>query len=216
MGNLFNLDNGFFTTINKIVDMVLLSIVWSILCIPIITIGPATAALYYTTVKVVRRERGYLMKEFFRSFRLNFKLGLLSGITITALFLILFFNRNFASELESNYKFILWSVYNALIILLFLISIYIFPILSRFKMSYGSLFKTSLFMAIKHFPTTILIGVIIIVFGLATYLFFILFLIAPAVCALLVSFLMERVLKKYMPEKSEDAEYNGVDEWYLE
>ncbi len=216
MGSFFNLENGFFTTIGKIVDMILLSIVWSIVCIPIITIGPATAALYYTTVKVIRRERGYLLKEFFRSFRMNFKLGTLSGITIMLLFLMLFFDRQFASAMESDYRFILWSIFNAIIIILFCVSIYVFPILSRFKTNYKQLMKTSLFMAMRHLPTTVMMAIIVVAFGVATYLIQILFIIAPALCTLLVSLLMERILKKYMPEKTEEAEYNGVDEWYLE
>ena len=75
MGNLFNMDNAFFSFISKVCDIMILSTVWILLCIPIITIGPASTALYYAVVKVVRRERGYLLREFFRSFKMNFKRG---------------------------------------------------------------------------------------------------------------------------------------------
>ena len=37
------------------VDIVGLSILWTFLCLPIVTAGPATAALYYTVVKCLRR-----------------------------------------------------------------------------------------------------------------------------------------------------------------
>jgi uncharacterized membrane protein YesL len=216
MGNIFNMDNGFFTTLGKIVDIVLLSIVWFILCIPIITIGPATTALYYTTVKVIRRERGYLMREFFRSFKTNFKMGSLAGILIIAVFLVLYFDRNFALTLEGTKGFVLLSVFNAMIVLLFIVTIYIFPILSRFKMKFLHLFKTSLFMSIKHLPTTIVLVVIVLIFGVGTYILPIVFLISPALCVLVCSLLLERVFKKYMPEKSDETETGGVDEWYLE
>ena len=93
MGSLFNLENGFFSFMGKFWDMILLSIIWVLCCIPIITIGPATTAMYYATVKVIRRERGYVLREFFRSFKDNLKLGLISAfifLSISSLFSILY------------------------------------------------------------------------------------------------------------------------------
>lgn len=216
MGSIFNMDNGFFSAIGKIVDIIILSVVWLILCIPVITIGPATTALYYTTVKVIRRERGYLLREFFRSFKENLKNGVISGVIITAIIIMLLFNRNFALRLEDNTGFILLSAYNAMLFLIFCITVYLFPVLSRFRMGVKQLFKTSFFMSMKHLPTTLLLVVIVAFFGLGTYILPIAVFISPAICFLLCSFLLERVFKKYMPEKTEDAETSGRDEWYLE
>ena len=38
----------------QISEVIIAGFLWLIACIPIITIGPASAALYYTIVKVVR------------------------------------------------------------------------------------------------------------------------------------------------------------------
>lgn len=216
MGGLFNMDNVFFTTIGKVVDIIVLSIIWILLCIPIITIGPATTALYYTIVKVIRRERGYLMREFFTSFKANFKNGAIIGIILSILFLIMYFDRTFALSLGGTKGFLMLSVFNAMIFLLLCITTYIFPILSRFKMGKKQLMKTALFMSMKHLPTTILLVIIVVACAIGTYIIPMLFFVTPAVCCLLCSLLLERVFKKYMPEKSEDAEITGTDEWYLE
>lgn len=216
MGNLFNLDNPFFTFLGKVVDIVLISILWLICCIPIVTIVPATSALYYTVVKVIRRERGYLTREFFHAFKTNFKTGFLTGLILIAVVAILLLDRHFTRAMKGNLAVILFTVFNAMLFLLFLVTLYICPVLSRFSMGVKNLFKTSFFMAMRHLPTTILLAVITIVFILGVYIIPIIVIIAPGVCYLLSSLLMERVLKKYMPEKSEEAESNGVDEWYLE
>lgn len=216
MGNIFNMDNGFFTTLGKIVDIVIVSVVWLLLCIPLVTIGPATTALYYTIVKVIRRERGYVMREFFSSFKSNFKVGAISGIFIILASLMLLFDRSFAKTMEGNFGIALFSIFNALIFILISVTIYVFPLLSRFKISVLQLFKTSLFMAMKHLPTTILLVLVTAVFALGTYILPIAVLITPGLCLLLWSLLMERIFKKYMPEKSEEAEASGIDEWYLE
>jgi uncharacterized membrane protein YesL len=88
MNNFFNMDNKFFTVLSKACDILFLSVVWALLCIPVITIGPATTAMYYVIVKVIRRERGYLFREFFKAFKSNFKYGAISGVILTVIFLI--------------------------------------------------------------------------------------------------------------------------------
>ena len=55
--DIFNPENLVFRMLSKGVDFVGLSLLWLLLCIPIVTIGPATAALYYTVVKVFRQKK---------------------------------------------------------------------------------------------------------------------------------------------------------------
>jgi len=216
MGGFFNMDNGFFTTLGKIVDIIAISLIWVLLCIPIITIGPATTALYYTIVKVIRRERGYLLREFFTSFKSNFKIGATIGIILSILFLILYFDKKFAINYAGTKGFLLLGIFNAMMFLLLCVSVYIFPLLSRFNMGKKQLMKTALFMSMKHFPTTILLVFIVGACSIGTYIVLISFLIMPGICCLLCSFPLERVFKKYMPEKSEGDDITGADEWYLE
>lgn len=216
MNSIFNMDNGFFSAVGKLVDIVIVSLMWVLLLIPIVTIGPATSAMYYCMVKVIRRERGYLTREFISAFKSNFKVGALTSIILAFAYFILIFDLKWAREVEGTKGFFLVSAFNSMLFLITCVAIYAFPILSRFRIKTKQLLKTSLFMAMKHLPSTILIAIIIAVFALATYLINILFLLTPGLCCLLVSFLFERIFKKYMPEKAEDAEENGKDEWYLE
>ena len=64
MSKFFSADNKLFILMSKIFDVMVLGLMWLVFCIPIITIGPASTAMYYTMVKVIRRERSYLFKEF--------------------------------------------------------------------------------------------------------------------------------------------------------
>lgn len=219
MSGFFNVDNAFFTFMGKVCDIILLSIVWIILCIPIVTIGPATTALYYATVKVIRRERGYVFREFFRAFRSNFKNGMILGVIITLLFGILYVDRQYAvGIMETNYNlgFLLYCLFNAMGVILICITTYIFPVLSRFQMKRMQIVKTSLFMSIKHLPSTVLMIIVIFLFYFGISIIPILFIFTGGTCALVVSLLMERIFKKYMPQVDEVSEESGKDEWYLE
>lgn len=63
MGSLFNLDNPIWRFMGKLVDVFILTLLWAVCCIPIITIGPASTAVYYVTLKLVRDEVGTLTME---------------------------------------------------------------------------------------------------------------------------------------------------------
>lgn len=74
--DIFNPENLFFRTLSKGVDLVGLSLLWLLLCIPVVTIGPATAALYYTVVKVFRYRKEEAFKTYLKAFRENLRQGI--------------------------------------------------------------------------------------------------------------------------------------------
>lgn len=218
MSSFFNMDNGFFVVLGKICDIFFLSIIWLVFCIPIITIGPANTALYYATVKVLRRERGYIFREFFKSFKLNFKRAAIIGVIITAFFVILLLDIYAAwADLSgnSNVSSIMFGIYMAMTFFVLTISIYIFPILSRFDMTVRQLFKTACFMALRHLPFTLIMLIVTVVALVGMYVVPLLTFITPVALTLINSLLMERIFKKYMPKSNENEE-NSKDEWYLE
>lgn len=221
MSNLFNMDNPFFTTLGKICDMLFLSVVWALICIPVITIGPANTALYYATVKVIRRERGYLFREFFKSFKMNFKRAAILGVILTFIFVVMGFdlmwsyaNMNGSGSTGS----ILFGIFIAITFVLVCFSTYAFPVLSRFDMTVKQLVKAAAFMSMRHLPFTLAM-VVVTAAGVVGVLFIpLLIFIVPALVTLINSLLMERILKKYIPksEESSEEEHSSKDEWYLE
>jgi len=219
MGNLFSSESPFFVFLSKLCDLIFLSVVWVLLCIPIITIGPANTALYYATVKVVRRERGYLFREFFKSFRLNFKKGAIIGVITTILYVILIFDIyvTYTSGSESgNTVSIFMGIYLAILLILTCLTLYIYPVLSRFEMSIKQLYKISIYMCVRHPLNTLGMLVILAVSVVGVIFNMLLLFLVPAAGVFLSSFLMEPVLKKYTP-KSEPSEDEPLkDEWYLE
>ena len=102
MGNLFNMNNFFFRFMGKLFDTVALSIVYVLVCIPIVTIGPATSALYYSTVKSIRRDRSYPIKEFFKAFKRDFKQSFIVGLILVVVGLILYVDVKFAINYIKN------------------------------------------------------------------------------------------------------------------
>ena len=84
MGDLFNPEKGIWVWLSTLVDICGLSILWTFLCLPAVTAGPATAALYYTVVKCVRGRESGACGYYFRSLRQNFKTEFLAGLIALA------------------------------------------------------------------------------------------------------------------------------------
>ena len=87
---------GFFSADNKMMQLLdtffeymqllFLSLAFSL---PILTIGPALTAKYYTAMKIARKESPHVMRAFWKSFRENFKQGMLLELIALAGILIL-------------------------------------------------------------------------------------------------------------------------------
>ena len=61
-------------------------------CIPVVTIGPSIAAMFYVTLKMVRNEESYIVRGFFKSFKQNLKQGIVINLIMLAAALLLYFD----------------------------------------------------------------------------------------------------------------------------
>ena len=81
---LFDIENPVMRYIIKIFDCMCLSILWLTCCLPFITAGAATTALYATIYRYLRRDEGHLLRTFFGAFRENWKRSTLVWLVVLA------------------------------------------------------------------------------------------------------------------------------------
>lgn len=61
-------------------DLIALNFLWLVCSIPLVTIGPATCALYDVTLKLAEDPEGSVLKRFFKAFKENFAQSLIVGV----------------------------------------------------------------------------------------------------------------------------------------
>lgn len=158
--NLFNLDNPLMQFLGKLADLFILNILFLICCIPIITIGPATIALYTVALKAVKNEESYIMSSFFKAFKSNFKIGTLTWLIVFLFGMILFIDFRILPSIAAPFGQVL-QVLTLMIALLYLITgIYIFPYIARFENSVIGSLKNAFLLAVAHLPYTMLLAAI--------------------------------------------------------
>ncbi|NLZ80341.1 MAG: DUF624 domain-containing protein [Clostridiales bacterium] len=202
MDRIFNLDNPFFRFIGKLVDVVLLNLLWVIFSLPIVTIGASTTALYYVTLKLVRDREGYIFKSFLKAFKENFKQSTIIWIILLVVATILGTDIYVVYKMEASYANILLALFVGISVIAFFILIYIFPLQAQFENPVKQTFKNALFMATRHLPWTILLTLITLVGGVLTYVFAVIaVLFAFGLLAFINSYIFTKIFLKYIPEE---------------
>lgn len=154
---IFSLDGPIYRIGTEIADAMILTLYWIICSLPIITVGASTTAVFYVYGKKIRDEDSYITRDFFKSFKENFK----QSLPITLILGILWLSCGL-------YMFILNGypegapVYISAIALFFtvevtILTLYVYAILSRFHMNLKGIFLTSFVLAHKHIVSSALI-----------------------------------------------------------
>lgn len=84
MNKLFDLNSPFMRALSRMADLVILSLLWFVCCLPVFTIGPASAAMCFVAMKLAKKEEIRVAPTFFQSFKVNFK----QGVILNLIFLV--------------------------------------------------------------------------------------------------------------------------------
>ena len=69
MGGFFSLDSKFMQVMSRVADLIILNVIYLVTCLPVVTIGAASTALYTVCFRLGTAREGSLVKGYFRAFR---------------------------------------------------------------------------------------------------------------------------------------------------
>ena len=150
------LESRLYSILETISFFFLLNVLWLIMCIPIITIFPATAAMFGVIRQWVMKEDTAIFKPFFRFFAENFKHSFLFQIIMLVMIYVLYVDFNIIRTFYSTLQYLFMGALFLIISLGLLTSMYMFPMMVHYKLTFWQLVKNSFFFALKYFPTTII------------------------------------------------------------
>jgi len=206
MNSFFSMEGGFYKVLSLLADVVILSVVWialSAFTLGILT-GILTTAMYYTVTKRIANRETYLMRDFWSSFKQNFVQATCSWLLIAlAGFILIFAAVN--GELLGNARYFFMPFQFLGLLELLFVTVYIFPVIARFKVGFKEAFKNAFFLSNKHLPTSVLCLFIaascaILVYGTGFFAFF-----AAGSYVLLTSYLFIRIFRTYRSDFDSDA-----------
>lgn len=205
----FSINSKFYHFMSKVADCMILSVLWIVFSLPIITAGAATSALYYCVIKVIREDQSTAITSFWCSFKSCWKQGTLVSFAVFALNILVTIIGSAAYAQAQNGETLSAVYFVYLILFLFGIAWlhYIFSYIARFQAPLATVLKNSLVICLVNLPSSfsmVLMFVIMVILLIWTFPASVMaLLLVPAVYTMISSFLLEKIYRKYLPQPEE-------------
>ena len=158
---MFNPDNPLMRALGKLADLVILNFLTIICSIPLFTIGASVTACYYCTVKITKDEESYIWKDFFKSFRLNFRQS--TAIWLINVIFLSIYGADFliltgGSIVDISAGIRVFILLTGIVLAAFMV--YVYPLQSHFENPVKITIKNAFLLALANLPYTIVFIVI--------------------------------------------------------
>ncbi|MCD8347649.1 MAG: YesL family protein [Lachnospiraceae bacterium] len=211
---IFDVDNPVWRAVDKVGKIFLLNLVWVICSLPVFTMGAATTALMYSSMKLQLNE-GYWYKNFFHSFAQNFKqatgiflLYLVVGILLVADFIL-------GGQQGGTFGMVLQCGAGIIAVPYLLSLLYVFGVQAKFVNPVKATIRYAFFMALHNLKGTIQMVLLMALFiwvntltQLANYLTIIYGFGLIGYC---MAAYQRKAFEKYIKSAESPAEYGEAD-----
>lgn len=196
--------------LTALIDIIWLGILWLVCSLPVITIGAASTALYYTMVKCVRHDIPEPTRFFFRAFRKNFRQATLLWLLCLAALGVGLLDIVAFSQMGVKRGDFLYIFSRLLLLPVPMLFPWIFAFLSRFENTVTGTLRFAVWLALKNWKQTLLMFFEAALVGLICWLMPQIAPPMPGALCLLTSFSIEPALREL------SAGQGRPDDWYNE
>ena len=198
----FSYESKFSQILLKLCWSCYLNLLWFLCSLPIVTIGASTTALYYASLKLVREEDSSLTRQFFRSFRENFKQATVLWLILLGVGLFLGADGYILYHLRltaAGPAAVLWTLLLAVIIaaavIYVIVLLYVFPLLASVSNTTAAMLKNAFLIGTHYLFATILVfAVHFAMFFVVVAWFTPLIIFGEGLCALISAWLLNSIL----------------------
>ena len=151
----------FFRKFQKLVN---LNVIYFLFCLPIVTIGPATAGFTYVLRNFSREQHSFVWMDFIDAFRANWKQSVVVSIVDAIMIYLAVLNFGFYNSMaggeHSLIGYILLIAFVIILILYLFMHYYIYMVLVTFDLKMKDVFRNSFILGVLGIPRNLLITVI--------------------------------------------------------
>ena len=195
-------------------DVVIISALFLLFCLPIVTIGASVTALYYTVYRKYHKHIDEVSKDFMRAIKDNLKNGVIIHLLYLLYSAIIGFNIYFAVHGLGGVKLPDWYVVVSFIPVLPIIFTlpFVYPLMARFSNGIKGTLTNSYTLCMINFPKFLLIWLIFILALAVSLCFPPAALVTPAGAMYLTQMITEKAfaraieVEKKREEKSDESE----------
>ncbi len=165
---MFDVNNRFWQFLNKMMDQILLTFVWVLCSVPVITFGASTTAYFKISVELHQDIEGAIFRDFFKEFGRCFKRATLVWLLQLAVWFFLIQDVYLCWLMNNQIGWFLIPVIVILGILFWIACLFTWPLLSHSSMPLKEIWRHAVRLMITYLPygvtclALIVIGVVVI------------------------------------------------------
>lgn len=202
----FSVDGPIYKFMSSFMQVFLLNLCFLVTSIPVVTIGASIVSMYDVMMRMVDNEEGYVVKQYFKAFKNNWKQGIPLGIlNLIAVYAVYLDFALFHALEDPPIWVLIAGMLSAFYFLM--IFLYAYPQVARYQNKLWIIMRNSFRIAIKYFGWTVLMVVVaaleIALFSWNVTLMFLGLLIGPGCVIYTLSAFMMIVFRKLEKEREE-------------
>lgn len=154
-------DSPIMSFLARVADLVILNVLWLLCCLPVVTAGASTTAMYHVVRHLQEESISSVTRDFFRSFKSDFRQAtpvyLLLLIPTAAVVMNAWILSAQSSDIVPVYVRAIWMV--SALMLTFVVS-FVYPVVAYFDDTVWKTLRTAAVLAVAKLPRTVLISAI--------------------------------------------------------
>ncbi len=154
-------DSPIMSFLARVADLVILNVLWLLCCLPVVTAGASTTAMYHVVRHLQEESISSVTRDFFRSFKSDFRQAtpvyLLLLIPTAAIVMNAWILSAQSSDIVPVYVRAIWMV--SALMLTFVVS-FVYPVMAYFDDTVWKTLRTAAVLAVAKLPRTVLISAI--------------------------------------------------------
>lgn len=154
-------DSPIMSFLARVADLVILNVLWLLCCLPVVTAGASTTAMYHVVRHLQEESISSVTRDFFRSFKSDFRQAtpvyLLLLIPTAAVVMNAWILSTQSSDVVPVYVRAIWMV--SALMLTFVVS-FVYPVMAYFDDTVWKTLRTAAVLAVAKLPRTVLISAI--------------------------------------------------------
>lgn len=160
MAKLFDLNNPVWKFMGRLADIFVLTVLWLVCSLPVLTIGASTTALYYVTLKIAEGKEGYLCRHFFTTFKENFRQSTLVWLIMLVLGIFFGVDLYYYYHMPMKAAIVIFWLFLVLTVFYVFVLFTIFPLAARLDVGVKKLFFMAFMVSLKNFSWVMLMIVL--------------------------------------------------------
>lgn len=154
-------DSPIMSFLARVADLVILNVLWLLCCLPVVTAGASTTAMYHVVRHLQEESISSVTRDFFRSFKSDFRQAtpvyLLLLIPTAAVVMNAWILSAQSSDVVPVYVRAIWMV--SALMLTFVVSV-VYPVMAYFDDTVWKTLRTAAVLAVAKLPRTAFISAI--------------------------------------------------------